>query len=117
IDLLLIQELNTPDQWVIKLFVNDYTPDADTASVDLTEATFTGYSAKNIVRSSWGSPTTEGGKAKSTYGAPFSYTMGSTGGSIYGYWVEDSSGTVLWAERFAVPRAIVDGDILNVSVS
>jgi hypothetical protein len=57
------------------------------------------------------SAVTVSNKAESSYGSSArSWTCGTTGNTIYGYWVANPTNTVLWAERFAVSRVLANGD-------
>ncbi len=68
-----------------------------------------------MTRAGWNSAVTVSNKAEASYGsAPQSWTAGSSQ-SIYGYYVEGAtSGTVLWAERFAQMRSLSSDDVLSV---
>ncbi|MCB9949571.1 MAG: hypothetical protein H6824_01165 [Planctomycetaceae bacterium] len=114
LDKLLKDPLTTNEDYVLKLFQNDYTPDQTTVEASLTEANFTNYAAVTLTRSGWSDAVTVSNKAESSY-ATQSWTCGTTGNSVYGYYVTGStSGTVLWAERFAATRTLVSSDVLNL---
>lgn len=87
----------------IRLNKNDKTPaDADVLG-DYTEADFSGYAVG--VLGNMGFPSTAGGKAI-TVGDPVSFVHngGATPNDIYGYYITDTAGTLLyWAERFTTP--------------
>ncbi len=108
LDKMLKDALSANEDYVLKLFRNDYTPDQTTASGSLTEANFTNYAATTLTRAGWNTAVTVSNKAESSYGsAAQSWTCGATGNTIYGYFVEGAtSGTVLWAERFAVSKKL-----------
>lgn len=83
---------------VMKLFQNNYTPVDGTELTDLTEADFDGYSP--IVLTGWTAAATVGGKAQSeALEVEFEHDGGATGNTVYGYWVEDQAGFLLWVER------------------
>lgn len=111
-----IKDTSTPENLTLKLYKVDYTPVAASVAGDFTEADFTSYSAKTLTRSTWAASSTNGsGKAASTYTAQ-SWTCGSTGNTIYGYFVVGAtSGTLIWAEKFATARTLVNGDELNIT--
>lgn len=110
---LLINTTDTED-YIVRLYQNSYSPDNTTVVGDFTEADFTNYTAKTLARSDWASPTTVGTKAESSTTTQ-SWTCGTTGNTVYGYYVVGStSGVCLWAEEFAASRILVDGDILNL---
>ena len=109
--------LSVDENYILKLYSNNVTPDNTFITTSLTEASFTNYAAKTLARASWSTPTTISGAATSTY-ATQSWTCGASGQTVYGYWVQGAtSGTLLWAEKFATSRTLATGDILNVSLS
>jgi len=89
----------------MKLFTNDITPDETTTLADLTEATFGGYAAATVV---WDTPYIDPTNLVHLVsdnvvflctGTPFE--------SIYGYWLETSTGDYLGGARFDdAPRPI-----------
>ena len=100
----------------LKLYTNDYSPVATTTTANFTEATFTGYSAKTLSKTSWNTPTTDAnGKALIVYSDAQSWTAGSTQ-TIYGYYVVSANdNTLIWAEKFGVARSIASGDTLTIT--
>ena len=110
--------LSTNESYILKLFSNNYTPDANTAVGSLTEAAFTNYAARTLTSASWNTAITNGsGKGETSYATtPQSWTCGTTGQTIYGYWVEGAASTkVLWAEKFSTARVLANGDVLNIN--
>ncbi len=106
---------SSPENLVLKLFANDYTPIPTSTAGSFTEASFSGYSAASLSRSSWTSASTNGsGKAEISYPVQtFSATSSQT---IFGYYVVGAtSGNLVYAERFGSPRSLISGDTLNVS--
>lgn len=101
--------------YVLKLFQNNYTPTTISTLGDFTEADFTSYASVTLSQSGWLSATTNTlGKAESSY-TQQSWTCGSVGNTIYGYYVSgDVSGELLWAERFGSAKVLTNGDILNL---
>ena len=118
------------ENWTLKLFSNNYAPaPADTTGA-YTECNFTNYISKTLTRtisgSTWqtitsGAPTAawnaQAAVAKSSYGSsPLSWTCGVTGQTVYGYYVVGAtSGVVIFAEAFATPRTLANGDSLSFS--
>ncbi len=98
----------------LRLYTNAYTPVATSVIGDFTEATFAGYAARTLTRASFNAATTNAaGKAEITYAdQTWSATSNQT---VHGYFVTDSSGNLLFAERFATSKALVSGDSLIVS--
>jgi hypothetical protein len=110
--------LSTDENYILKLYRADKTPAAADASGSFTEANFTAYAARTLTRANWSNAVTNGsGAAEVSYGTTAqSWTCGTTGNTIYGYWVEGAtSSKVLWAERFGTSRVLANGDILNIS--
>ena len=108
--------LAADESYILKLFQNNVTPDSTFVSSSLTEANFTNYAAKTLTRAGWNSAVLVSGKAQSSYGsAAQSWTCGTSGNTIYGYWVEGAvTGTVWWAERFSNSRVLAANQILNL---
>lgn len=109
--------LSTNENQILKLFRSDSTPSAASAPGSFTEANFTGYAARTLTRATWNNAVTVSNKAEASYGStPQSWTCGTTGNTIFGYWVEGStSATCLWAERFSTSRVLASGDVLNIT--
>ncbi len=117
LDIMLKLALSTNENYILKLFKSDTTPAAATAPGSFTEADFTGYAARTLTRTNWNSAVTVSNKAESSYGtSPQSWTCGTTGNTVYGYWVQGSSSAkVMWAERFSTSRVLANGDVLNIT--
>ena len=118
LDKMLLDALSVDENYVLKLFKNDFTPANTTSAGSLTEADFTNYAAKTLSRATWNVAVTNGSnKAETSYDtSPQSWTAGTTGNTIYGYYVVGAASTaVLWAERFATARVLSDGDVLNLT--
>lgn len=118
LDKMLKDALSSDENYILKLFTNNVTPDANFAVGSFVQATFTGYAAKTLTRTNWNAAITASGKAESSYGsAPQSWTCGTVGQTIYGYWIDNGQGspTLLWAEKFSVARVLADGDVLNLT--
>lgn len=101
--------------YVLKLFKNNYTPTTVSTLGDFTEADFTNYVSVTLSQTMWGTASTNGNdKAESSYSQQ-SWTCGSTGNTVYGYYVEGAvSGQLLWAEKFGSAKVLTNGDILNL---
>jgi len=117
LDTLLKLALSTNENQILKLYQNNVTPTQASVPASFTEANFTGYAARTLLRSGWNNAVTVSNKAESSYGStPQSWTCGTTGNTIYGYWVEGStSSKCLWAERFSTSRVLASGDVLNIT--
>lgn len=91
----LIATLNT---YVLRLYKNNHTPvDTDTVA-DYTEANFTGYSS--IPLNAWGTAFLNGSNKGQTEMSTQFFTQTGTGTTcdVYGYYVTDGSGNLIWAE-------------------
>ncbi len=110
--------LTSDENYILKLFTNDVTPDQNFAVASFVQATFTNYVAKTLTRTNWNAAATVSNKAESSYGTnPQVWTCSTVGQTIYGYWIDNGQGspTLLWAERFSVARVLADGDVLNLT--
>jgi hypothetical protein len=117
LDKLLKDALSTNENYILKLYKNNYTPDDAAVEGSFTESDFTNYLARTLTRALWNAAVTVSNKAETSYGTgPQSWTCGASGNTVYGYYVTGSaSGTVLWAERFATSRVLANGDVLNLT--
>lgn len=116
LDKMLKAALVTDEDYVLKLYKNNYTPSASTTEADFTEADFDGYSAKTLLRANWNSSTTVSGKASTTYPQQ-TWTCGVTTNDIYGYYVLGAdSNKVLWAERFSNTKTLEENDVINLTL-
>ncbi|MES2181019.1 MAG: hypothetical protein V4493_02850 [Pseudomonadota bacterium] len=108
---------SAPQDLVLKLFKNNYTPVEGSVASDFTEADFTGYSALTLTGASWA--VTEGAPSHADYAQQtFSSSAGSQNQNVYGYYlVRATSGRIAHAERFADgPYNIVNnGDQVKVT--
>ena len=111
----LLKNTTDTEDYLMRLYQNNYTPSGTTTATDFTEANFSNYAEKTIACSDWATPTTNvNNKAESSVSVQ-SWTCGTVGNTIYGYYIIGSvSGKVLWAEKFASTRILEDSDILNV---
>lgn len=99
----------------LRLFVNNVTP-AQTG-VSYTEATGGGYAAKTITNGSW-AITPGNDPSDAVYGQQvFTFTGAlTTNTTVYGYYVTDADGTVLWAELLTAPFTPAnDGDHVDIT--
>lgn len=89
----------------VHLFTNDITPTEDTTEVDLTEATFGGYTDQAIT---WGTPFIDGaGLVHMPGDNNFFLCSGTPFENLYGYYVLGAGGEFLGAARFDdAPRSI-----------
>jgi hypothetical protein len=105
----------------LKLFTNDLTPDEDTVIGDITEAVDGGYSAITLDAGGgpWAFATSGTGVTSATYPQQTFNFVG--GADIFGYFITDSLGALMWLERFATaPKTIPGGGgpiKIDISVS
>jgi len=104
------------DAFTVHLYKNDYTPVDGSVDTDFTEADFSGY-AGGISLSTHATPSTVAGRATTTWTPKiWTHNGGGTSNLVYGYFVLNSGGDVIWAERDpSAPRSMaVLGDAINV---
>ena len=94
--------LNTvaPQDLVLRLFTNDYTPNSDSTAANFTEAdgNGNGYSPISLVAASWA--ITPGQPAVAEYPAQV-FTFTGALGNVFGFFVTEAiSGKLKWVERF-----------------
>jgi len=117
----LMKKVLKDENFILKLYRNDYTPDSDSLLSSFTEANFDGYGQKLLVKTSWTGPTTVSptapctdNLASATY-AEQSWTCGSVGNTVYGYYVVGATtGKLMWADEFASERNLGDSDVLRI---
>lgn len=87
----------------VKLFKNDYQPVDGSVVGNFTEADFSGYAAVDMAGGAVDPANDAGGRAVATWNeVSFTHNGGGVNNSIYGYYVVDGGGNLLWAERFSV---------------
>ena len=103
--------VNQTNTVLLRLYDNDLTPDPTTGLANITETTHTGYTAATLVNNAWVVATDAGGSATASYAEQtFTFSGAATGVDVFGYYVTDSAGVLLWVERFssspyAIPSA------------
>ena len=105
------------DPWIYVLYQNDYEPDDDTVLADMTPADFDGYDDVNIDPADYGAVAVVAHVAIATSTVDAVYTASPTASAqtIYGYYVTDSLGNLLWAESFSTPREILADDVFTLT--
>ena len=101
LDTLLKTPLETPQEWRVHIYTNDYTPLADVTLDDLDELDLPGYTPQPIDRSMWPDSASVGGQAQSVYGGnPVQFEVDSGSATYFGFYVttEDDL-TLLWVQR------------------
>lgn len=109
--------LSTDESFSLRLYKNDFTASESVTLSDFTEADFDDYERKTLSRSGWNSASLNlAYEAEIEYSAEQSWTCGTTGGSVYGYYVVGStSGKVLWYQEFNTSVTLANGDILKLT--
>jgi hypothetical protein len=88
----------TPTNTVLHLYSNNLTPSSTTVIGDVTEVASGGYASVTLTSSSWTVATSVGGITTATYSEQtFNITTSST---VYGYYITNVAGDLLWLERF-----------------
>lgn len=110
----MIVNKTAPSNLTVRLYQSNTTPaEGDTAGT-YTESTFTGYSAAALTAGTWGAAAS----GTITYGAQLTFTCsGASAQSVYGYYVTNAGGTLLYSERDAsAPFAITNsGDAVKLT--
>lgn len=106
-----------PENLVLKLFKNNYTPVVGSAVGNFTEADFTGYASEPLTAGSWTAAV--GSTSTITYNETVSFvsTANAQNQSVYGYYVVGAtSGELKWAERFTDGPYVIqnEDDAINV---
>lgn len=98
----------------LKIFQNDVALSPTMTAADLTEATFTGYTARTLTRATWGAAFTNGdGKAQINYGTDQVYTFASSQ-TIYGHYFTDDADNLIAVEKYSLARAQVSGNEFTI---
>ena len=88
----------TPTNTILHLYSNNLTPSSTTVVGDVTEVTSGGYSAITLTSLSWTVSTSGGGITTASYAEQtFNITTSAT---VYGYYITNVAGDLLWLERF-----------------
>lgn len=106
---------SSPQNLVLRLFTNDFTPDRDSVAADFTEASGSGYSAKTLTGGSW--TVTAGQPCNATY-AVQTFTFSGALGDVYGYYMTRASGgEVVFARRFGVAPVTIASGADDISIA
>src|SRR5436190_15407884 len=95
----------------LRLFKNDYIPDINSGLVDLTEATFTGYAEKEILRGDNGASVLAGSVGRVLLGNA-GQVWDCTGAphTIFGWYLTNEDGdTLMLVERYQTPHVLSIG--------
>lgn len=102
---------------VMKLFCNDYTPLDSSVAGSFAEATGGGYVTKALANGSWTESNVEGIEQVAFAEQTWTFTGAlTTNVTIYGYFVVDADGVLVYAERLpAAFTPAVNGDQLKIT--
>jgi hypothetical protein len=101
-----------PEDLLVKLFVNDITPDEDDISSLYVEAEGAGYAPKRLGAKDWSFSNDRLASKPQTW--EFSGPLG----PVYGYFVvRERSGQLMWAESFPEPFPVTyEGDEIRLAL-
>lgn len=107
----------TVEALVVRLYTNDFTPDRSSSFADFTEATFSGYVEKTLVRSAWNPAAIAGHTGRILLaGTTLEWTPLVGGEVLYGVYVIGAVSLSLYAaRRFSVPRLVVAAQPFRVA--
>ena len=90
--------ISAPTNTILHLYSNNLTPSSTTVIGNVTETASGGYAAITLTSSSWTVATSGGGITTASYAEQtFNITTSAT---IYGYYITNLAGDLLWLERF-----------------
>ncbi len=94
-----IMGLTEPGNKILHLYKNNATVSHATTIGSLTESTEAGYAPITLYSISWTIAQDMSGVTTAIYSEmPFNFTTGAT---VYGYYVTDTLGNLLWVEQFS----------------
>ena len=114
LDLMLKTALSIDESFTLHLFQNNIIPNTSSTVDDFTECNFSGYSVITLDRSSWLTPVNEANAAKTTYTEdPILWHCTGAGNVVYGAYVLNGDGDLVWADLFPDAETLVNGDVLS----
>ena len=109
-------DLTDTEAYSLRLYQNNYAPSSSTTATDFTEADFDGYAPITFNRTDWATPTIDIYSEANTTAPQQAWTCGTFTNTIWGYYVlGNTSGKVLWAEKFAASRILNNNTVLHVT--
>ena len=98
----------------VRLYKSNTTPSDSDVAATYTESTFTGYAAAALTAGTWGAASA----GTITYGAQLTFTCsGASAESVYGYYVTNAGGVLLYSERDASAPFVIanSGDAVKLT--
>ena len=91
----------SPTSLQLHLYTNNRTPDEADTEASYTTAVAIGYGVATLSPSSW-SVGTDSGTSSALYNSGITFTFGTAASTqnVFGYYVSDNLGNLLWSERF-----------------
>lgn len=85
----------------VGLFVNDVIPNQNMVTADFTEPAWTGYAQQTLT---WATPYANASAQAEMIAGSKTFISGSDADdNVYGFFVTDSGGTLIYGDRFATP--------------
>lgn len=95
---------SAPGNQILRLYTNNVTIGDASVAADFTEMSTLGYASKTLNKASWTIASSNNVGTASYAQQTWTFSAGSAV-TIYGYYVTDAtSGLLLWAEAFALPK-------------
>jgi len=102
----------------LRLFKNDHVPAVDDVDANYTEANFSGYASHAL--GNWNAAFLNPDDKGQIDADPHSFVHngGGTSNTVYGAYVENDAGEIVYAERFDAPRVMsANGDTITYTAS
>lgn len=107
------------DTLTLKLYSNNRTPALSDTAGSYTEVSGGGYADIDLLPAGWNTAGGEPGEAEYNVAQDFNFTGATSAPStIYGYYVVNSDGVLMWAERFSadsIPFVPESGSLIRIT--
>ena len=104
---------DTENALTLRLYSNDVTPGNTDVAGTYTEVSGGGYAAVALASGDW---TISNATPSVASGAQKSFAFTGAAGNVYGYYVTDADGTLVFADRFGSVRTInYSGDTIKIT--
>jgi hypothetical protein len=109
----LLDNILSCNDYYAKIFVNNL----DENNLHFIEASFSGYFQITLHKNSWEGSVLESDKVVSYYATPIVWHSTSVSlVSVYGYYITDSSNTVLWYQKFPSVVNLTRNKAISVTI-